>query len=84
MANQQQLRKILRAHPEGLTTRQIADILNDDIDNVITRLKKMVDTYIIGWTSERVHAIWAVVVVPENCPRPPKSAETLRKLRYKE
>jgi hypothetical protein len=74
MANQQQLRKLLWAHPEGLTAKQVADILHDDINNIHRRLKQMVDTYILGWTNggSRPCALWAVVVTPKDCPRPPK------------
>ena len=74
MANQQQLRKLLWAHPKGLTAKQVADMLDDDLNNIHTRLKSMVDTYILGWTSEkgRPRALWAVVVTPEDCPRPLK------------
>jgi len=79
MANQQQLRKLLRAHPKGLTAKQVAEATNDDINNTIARLKKMVDTYIIGWTSVgKPCALWVVVVTPEDCPRPPKQEATLR------
>lgn len=74
MAKQQQLRKLLWAHPEGLTAKQVSDMLDDDVNNTHTSLKKMVDTYILGWTNGggRPRAIWAVAVTPEDCPRPPK------------
>jgi len=78
MANQQQLRNLLRAHPEGLTARQIAETTNDDVNNTTARLKKMIDTYIMGWTKGRPRALWAVVVTPEDCPRPPKQEATLQ------
>ena len=78
MAKQQQLRKLLWAHPEGLTAKQVADMLNNDVNNTHTSLKKMVDTYILGWTSGRgrPRAIWAVAVTPEDCPRPLKKEYT--------
>jgi hypothetical protein len=49
-------------------------MLDDDINNTATRIKLMVDAYIIGWTSGagRPRALWAVVVTPPNCPRPLK------------
>lgn len=52
-------------------------MLDDNISNTAARLKSMVDTYIIGWTTGRPRALWAVVVTPPNCPRPPKQKETL-------
>jgi predicted ArsR family transcriptional regulator len=81
MANQQQLRKLLWANPEGLTARQAAEALGVEVNNMHKRLKKMIDTYILGWTNEggRPRALWAVVVTPEDCPRPPKQNETLKK-----
>lgn len=80
MANQQQLRKLLWAHPKGLTAKQAADMLDDDVNNTQARLKKMVDTYILGWTNGggRPCALWAVIVTPEDCPRPPKWERKLK------
>jgi hypothetical protein len=78
MAKQQQIRELLWANPEGLTTRQIADMLNADVINTHAQVKKMVDAYITGWTGGRPRAIWAVVVTPENCPRPVKQDRTLK------
>lgn len=56
-------------------------MLDDDINNTATRIKLMVDAYIIGWTSGagRPRALWAVVVTPPNCPRPPKQKSYPRK-----
>lgn len=78
MAKQQQIRELLWANPEGLTTRQIADMLNADVINTHAQVKKMVDAYIMGWTRGRPRAIWAVAVTPENCPRPVKQDRTLK------
>ena len=74
MASQHQLRRLLWQYPKGLTVKEAADMLDDNISNTATRIKAMVDTYIIGWTSEpgRPRALWAVVVTPPNCPRPQK------------
>jgi hypothetical protein len=74
MARQQQVREVLWANPEGLTVKQIADMLGTDAVYIHAQVKKMVDTYILGWTDGggRPRALWAVVVMPKNCPRPPK------------
>ena len=77
MANQHQLRKLLWQYPNGLTVKEAADMLDDNISNTAARLKSMVDTYIIGWTTGRPRALWAVVVTPPNCPRPLKQKETI-------
>lgn len=78
MAKQQQIRKLLWANPEGLTTRQIADMLNANVVNTHAQVKKMVDTYITSWTGRRPRAIWAVVVTPEDCPRPAKTDRSIK------
>jgi len=80
MAKQQQIRKLLWANPEGLTTRQIADMLNANVINTHAQVKKMVDTYIASWAIVlgRPRAIWVVVVTPENCPRPAKTDRSIK------
>jgi hypothetical protein len=80
MANQQQIRRLLWAHPEGLTAKQIATELNADVINTHAQVKKMVDTYILAWTIVlgRPRAIWAVAITPEDCPRPMKQDRVLK------
>jgi len=78
MAKQHQIRKLLWANPEGLTAKQIADMLDADVVSTHAQVKKMVDSYIIGWTEGRPRALWAVVITPEDCPRPAKRGNTLK------
>lgn len=80
MAKQHQIRRLLWAHPEGLTAKQIATELNADVINTHAQVKKMVDTYILAWTTVlgRPRAIWAVATIPEDCPRPAKQDRVLK------
>jgi hypothetical protein len=77
---QREVRALLHAYPEGLTTRQIADMLDADLRTMHFCLKAMVDTYVIGWASGKgkPQALWAAVVVPEDYPRPPKTEKSIR------
>ena len=77
---QREVRALLRNYPGGLTTRQISDMLAIDFRVAHFCLKAMVDTYVIGWTSGkgRPCALWAAAVVPEDCPRPPKSEKVMK------
>jgi hypothetical protein len=64
---------MLRDNPDGLTIRQINDVLHRTDSNMRRVLRKMPDAYVDRWTTERPHkAIWCVVVPPEDCPRPRK------------
>jgi len=78
MANQQQIRHLLQTHPEGLTVKQIADLLGADLTNTHGQLKRMVDAYIFMWTPGRPRALWAVAKIPADCPRPMKQDRVLK------
>jgi hypothetical protein len=75
---QKQFRVLLRECPNGLTAQQISELTNCEIKATYRRLKDMADTYIIGWTGGRPRALWAVVIPPEDCPRPEKQTRTLK------
>jgi len=66
------LRKRLKGH-DGMTTKQLS-LLVDSCPRDITRsLKAMPDAYVDRWTGpERGQwaAVWCVVEVPEDCPKP--------------
>lgn len=67
------LRALLRATPDGLTVPQIMERLNASDDKPIRlALRAMPDTYIDRWVRRGAPyaAVWCVVEVPEDCPRP--------------
>lgn len=70
--NQQNVRKILREHGDGMTIAQLHEILGTRTDNIRTALKAMVDAYIDRWvfSYNKYAAVWCVVMPPEDCPKP--------------
>jgi hypothetical protein len=74
----QALRKLLRADPDGLEVRTLANHIDREPHAVRKILQTMPDAYIDRWVRQDGNppaAIWCVVVPPENCPKP----ETKRK-----
>jgi len=70
------VRATLRFHPDGLTLLEIAHFAGVPYRAVHRAILKMPDTYIDRWQSpvgkHRYQAVWCVVPVPANCPRPNK------------
>ena len=66
------IRKILRAHPDGLTIAQIGRLIGVGYDTVRGALNAMPDVYIDRWEKSvrSFTAVWVAVVPPANCPRP--------------
>lgn len=71
------IRELLRQHPDGLTTTEIARVVPDLKDSNAARqaLLRMPDAYIDRWQSRfaargQYSAVWCVVVPPPNCPYP--------------
>ena len=83
-----EIRNLLRSVPTGLSSPQIAKVVDLTVCYVRKTLAKMDDAYIIDWVaSPRCYPLWSVVErgqdkPPDAC-RPRKAEETLRKLRYK-
>lgn len=67
-----ELRELLRAHPDGLTILEMMKVTAAGEHSVRQALTKMPDAYIDRWVprSGMPAAVWCVVEVPENCPRP--------------
>lgn len=66
-------REFLRKYHDGLSTSEIAHLLNHDTRSTYKLLQRMPDAYIDRWrTASRgqYDAIWRVVVPPANCPHP--------------
>jgi len=68
----QKIRDLLK-DSEGLTTRQLQYRLEVDHRTLCKSLKSMPDSYIDRWTGPhrgQWAAVWCVVEVPEDCPKP--------------
>jgi hypothetical protein len=69
-----EIRELLKAWPgDGLTIPEIATRLNVRKDTITNCLAAMPDAYIDRWDGPvrgQWVAVWMVVEVPENCPRP--------------
>ena len=66
------LRSLLKGS-DGLTVKQIESELNLDFRTLRKSLKSMPDAFIDRWTGPlrgQYAAVWCVVEVPEDCPRP--------------
>lgn len=71
------IRDYLRANPDGAITSKIADAVGASYLTVYQALDIMPDTYIDRWQPGQrgqFAAVWCVVDVPENCPRPEVAA----------
>ena len=67
------IRELLRQTPDGMTVTQVGLELNLPRTSTQRALKGMPDAYIDRWTASDYGpwaAVWCVVVVPENCPKP--------------
>jgi predicted ArsR family transcriptional regulator len=73
-----QIRELLKKHDDGLTAKEIAQILNLNSGSVRNALNRMGDVYIDRWVPARQgmreQAVFIWVSSPdlllENCPRP--------------
>ena len=73
-SNHERIRKILKTC-DGMTVAGLVDLIMGISDaSVREALKNMPDTYIDRWTPGRKGwtAVWCVVDVPEDCPKPKK------------
>ena len=68
-----QVRSTLRQAEDGMTISQIVAITGVNKVHCWRILRRnMPDAYIDRWTKDAGHyeAVWAVVIPPENCPKP--------------
>lgn len=75
------LRSLLRAHPDGLTAAELAELTERDKHNVTKYLKFMPDTYIDRWDGPKrgqYSAVWCIVTPPDDCPHPTKEVVAVR------
>lgn len=67
------IRAVLREYTDGLTVTQLVRRLAITPDSIRNSLSSMPDAYIDRWEGPhngQYAAVWCVVAVPENCPRP--------------
>ena len=73
-SNHNIIRELLKRHPDGLKSREIADITGIDKRVVNKALESVFGVYIDRWERSvfrnTLSAVWVVVDVPENCPKP--------------
>jgi hypothetical protein len=69
-----EVRRILREHPDGLTTKELAEKMGRELKHLHVTLRAMPDAYIDRWVQLKPQAqwsaVWCVVDVPQDCPRP--------------
>jgi hypothetical protein len=73
-SNHNIIRDTLKQHPDGLKSSDIAKITGIDIRVVNKALGSVFGVYVDRWENSTYRntlaAIWVVVDVPENCPKP--------------
>lgn len=73
------IRALLKEFLDGLSVNEIRNKTNISTRTIYPMLKKMPDCYIDRWLPGKFRtpptAIWCIVEVPENCPRPRKKKE---------
>lgn len=68
-----EIRKLLTTNPDGMTTKQIAEITKREISGIRQHLHRMPDTYRDRWIpakNSQYEAVWCIVVPPPDCPHP--------------
>jgi len=74
------MRKLLREESDGMTLKELCEMLQAPYDSLYDAIYKMPDAYIDRWTEANQYvnseSIWCVVIPPAHCPRPnPKETE---------
>jgi hypothetical protein len=66
------IRDALAQSPDGLTSREIAVMLNVDVSQISRSLTLMPDVYIDRWTSckNKYTSVHCLAFVPDDCPYP--------------
>lgn len=73
-SNHNIIRELLKRHPDGLKASDIAKFTGIDVRSVNKSLESVFGVYIDRWENatyrNTLAAVWVVVDVPENCPKP--------------
>ncbi len=73
-SNHNIIRELLKRHPDGLKSSDIAKFTGIDVRSVNKALEGVFGVYVDRWElatyRNTLAAVWVVVDVPENCPKP--------------
>jgi hypothetical protein len=73
-SNHNIIRALLKQYPDGLKSSDISRLTGIDVRSVNKSLESVFGVYIDRWENSTYRntlaAIWVVVDVPENCPKP--------------
>ncbi len=73
-SNHNIIRELLKRHPDGLKSSDIAKFTGIDNRSVNKSLESVFGVYVDRWEKatyrNTLAAVWVVVDVPENCPKP--------------
>jgi predicted transcriptional regulator len=74
-----EIRELLRREDDGMTIRSIAEYLGANPMSIRNCIHQMPDAYIDRWeiskaTRGQFESVWCVIVPPEHCPKPDRSA----------
>ena len=73
-SNHNIIRELLKQHPDGLKSSDIARLTGIDKRVVNKALESVFGVYVDRWEKSTYRntlaAIWVVIDVPENCPKP--------------
>lgn len=77
-SNHAQVRALLRAHPDGLTFKEMKRATGKTDCSLRRTIKAMPDVYRDRWVlseGKKMMAVYIAVTVPEDCPYPTKKPE---------
>jgi hypothetical protein len=81
-SNHNIIRELLKRHPDGLKSSDIAKFTGIDVRSVNKALESVFGVYIDRWENasyrNNLAAIWVVVDVPEDCPKPENTGRSSR------
>jgi hypothetical protein len=81
-SNHNIIRELLKRHPDGLKSSDIAKFTGIDNRSVNKSLEGVFGVYIDRWEKatyrNTLAAIWVVVDVPDNCPKPENTGRRSR------
>jgi hypothetical protein len=81
-SNHNTIRDLLKKHPDGLKSSDISKLTGIDVRSVNKSLESVFGVYIDRWEKSTYRntlaAIWVVVDVPENCPKPENTGRRSR------
>jgi len=73
-SNHNIIRELLKRHPDGLKSSDIAKFTGIDVRSVNKSLESVFGVYVDRWENatyrNTLAAVWVVVDVPVNCPKP--------------